>query len=310
MANVCIQMCESMYQIPSRALCFFIVMLQGAILDYFLISFKTVYWYGWIAADVAILFVFVVTFIISYRHLVLVRQSSTSHGHVQTGSLPLGYFAWFVYSVALVARVAIIFSDFAHFLKEENFFGPNILKVSISLASAVFLLLLMTHHDAKPGSRRKHQIEEFSGTVVFDIFDSVDMLDILFDPVDRADLPSGMCLAIISISCVNFILPIFPLMTLSNSHFGHRATPESLLILHKLLLIFVVNLPLLILRLLIWHVVEKDISIFIVKNLLVIVVLFYHLYENEVKKYVQSQSQEETDGEEIKMTDMGIPHQL
>lgn len=298
MANVCIQMCESMYQIPSRALCFLIILLQGSILDYYLISHKTVYWYGWIAADIAILFVFIVTFIISYRHLVLVRHLSNSQGSVQTGSLPLGYFAWFVYSVALVARVAIIFSDFAQDLIEDDFFGPNTLKVCISLACAVFLLLLMMHHDATPGTGRKHQIEEFSGTVVFDILDSIDMLDILFDKADRADLPSGMCLAIISISCINFILPIFPLMTLSNSHFGYKSAPESLLILHKLLLIFVVNLPLLIMRLLIWHVVQKDISIFIVKNFLVIVVLFYQLYENEVKKYTRSNCQDETDGGE------------
>jgi hypothetical protein len=80
MANVCIQMCESMYQIPSRALCFLIILLQGSILDYYLISHKTVYWYGWIAADIAILFVFIVTFIISYRHLVLVRHLSNSAG--------------------------------------------------------------------------------------------------------------------------------------------------------------------------------------------------------------------------------------
>jgi hypothetical protein len=51
-------------------------------------------------------------------------------------------------------------------------------------------------------------------------------------------------------------------------------------------------------RLLIWHVVQKDISIFIVKNLLVIVVLFYQLYENEVEKYTRSNCQDETDGGE------------
>ncbi|XP_052068353.1 transmembrane protein 121B-like [Mytilus californianus] len=305
MANVCIHMCESMYQIPSRVLCFLIIILQGGVLDYYLISHKTVYWYGWVAADVAILFVFIVAFIISYRHLLIVRQSSNSQAPVQAGNLPLGYFAWFVYSVALVARVAIIFSDFAQFLVETDFFGPNTLKITISLACAVFLLLLMMHHDAQPGTMRMHRIQEFSGTVVFDILDSVDMLDVLFDPKDRFDLPSGMCMAIISISCINFILPIFPLMTLSNSHFGYKNTSESLLILHKLLLIFVVNLPFLIMRLLIWHVVQKDVSIFIVKNLLVIIVNFYQLYENEVRKYNRSQSGDETDaGEEIKMAEI------
>lgn len=306
MSRVCIQVCESMYQIPTRVLCFFVVLLQGIILNYYLVSHKTVYWYGWIAADVAILFVFIVAFIISYRHLMLVRHSSNSEATVHTGSMPLGYFAWFVYSVALVARVAIIFNDFAQYLDEAKFFGPNTLKVTISLASGVFLLLLMMHHDAVPGSKRKHQIEEFSGTVVFDILDSVDMLDILFDPEDRHDLPSGMCLAIISISCINFILPIFPLMTLSNSHFGYKNTSESLLILHKLLLIFVVNLPLLILRLLIWHVVAKDISIFIVKNLLVIIVNFYQLYENEIRKIHQRQGGDDVDGEDIKMTGVNV----
>lgn len=292
MANVCIQMCESMYQLPSRICCFLLVLIQGGILDYYLVSHKNLYWYGWIGADVAIGFVLFVAFMISYRHLRYIRKSSTNNRPIQAGSLPLAYFAWFIYSLALAGRVGIIFNDFAWELKEENVFGPNTLKITISLAAIVFLLLLMSHHDAELNSERRHYIEEMTATVVFDILDSVDALDIMFEKEDIDDLPNGMGMCIITISCLNLILPVLPLCTLSRTHFGHHIQQDSIILLHKLSLVFVVNLPLLVFRLVLWHALSKEISIFPVKNVIVIFLVFQDLYERNRQKL---RARDETD---------------
>ena len=293
MANVCIQMCSSMYQIPMRILCTFLVLLQGAVLDYYLVTYKNKYWYSWIVADVALFFTFFMAFVISYRHLILAKESKEQKTRIQTGPLPLGYFAWLVYSSLLAARVAIIFKDIAFRLNEEDFFGPNTLKIAISSAAFIFLFLLLTHHNAETDSLRKVFINELTGTVVFDVLDSVDVLDVLFDHEAIEDFPVHLDTAIISVACINLILPTLPLATLSSTHFGHKKASREIIFLHKMLLVFLVNLPLLIIRLLLWHVLSKEISVFPIKNLIVIFLVFYDMYEKR-KEEIEREG-EETD---------------
>jgi len=284
MAEVLIQVCSSMYHIPIRIMCLFIVLIQGVVLDYYLVEHKNIIWYSWIVADIAIIFVFIVAFIISYRHLIVAKSACMENTPVQTGALPLGYFAWFVYTVLLASRVAIIFRDFAWKLKEEDFFGPNTLKITISMSAFVFLLLLLSHHDADIDSERKQKITEIAGTVVFDVLDSVDVLDIMFDKSAIDDFPVYMDTAIIIVACINLLLPTLPLMTLSQAHFGQKLVPKEIAMLHKMMIVFLVNMPLLTIRLILWHVLGKDISIFPVKNLIVIFLVFHDIYEKQREK--------------------------
>lgn len=300
MANVCIQMCSSMQQIPMRILCTVLVLLQGFVLDYYLVTYKNKYWYSWIVADVALFFTFFMAFVISYRHLLLANNSKEQKIRIQTGPLPLGYFAWLVYSSLLAARVAIIFKDIAYKLNEEDFFGPNTLKIAISSAAFVFLFLLLTHHNAETDSLRKILINELTGTVVFDVLDSVDVLDVLFNHKAIEDFPVHLDTAIIAVACINFILPTLPLATLSSTHFGHKKAPREIIFLHKMLLVFLVNLPLLIIRLLLWHVLSKEISVFPVKNLIVIFLVFYDMFEKR-----KEEIEREADGTD-EMDEAGI----
>ncbi|XP_045164167.2 uncharacterized protein LOC123528478 [Mercenaria mercenaria] len=303
MANVCLKMCNSMYQIPTRILCLVLLLLQGVVLDYYLVKHKNKYWASWIVADIAVIVVFVTAFIISYRHLQVAKDAVVKNTPVQTGALPLGYLAWFVYSGFLATRVAIIFKDFAFQLKEEDFFGPNTLKINISLAAFVFMLLLLCHHDAEVDSERKHVIVELTGTVVFDVLDSVDVLDILFDKEAIEDFTAHMDTAIIVIACINLVLPTLPLMTLSRMHYGHRRAPREISMLHKLLLVFLVNLPLLIIRLLLWHLLSKDISIFPMKNVVVIFLVFHDLYEKR-REELDREEMMEVDGEATELNEV------
>ncbi|XP_052782136.1 uncharacterized protein LOC128218504 [Mya arenaria] len=297
MADVCIRMCDSMHHIPLRILCVIIALLQGSVLNYYLVKHKNVSWYAWIVADIAILLLFVTAFIISYKHLKLASKSSQPKAPIQTGSLPLAYIVWLVYSVILAARVAIIFRDFAWQLDEEDFFGPNTLKINISMAAFVFLLLLLSHHDAGIDSERKHAILEITGTVVFDILDSIDVLDIMFEKSAVDNFPAHLDTAILIIACVNLVLPTLPLMTLSKAHFGHRFIPREITILHKIMIVFFVNLPLLAIRLVLWHLLSLDISIFPVKNLIVIFLVFHYLYEKR-REDLKRQEADNTDGVE------------
>ncbi|XP_071083390.1 transmembrane protein 121B-like [Haliotis cracherodii] len=289
--------CDACYLIPTRVLCIGLVILQGAIIDYYLVQHNNSYWFAWIAADVALIFIFIMAFLFSYRHLQLVKSTSNEQAPVRAGSLPLGFFAWFVYSIILAVRVGIIFKNFAWKLKEEDFFGPNTLKIAVALSALVFVLLLLSHHDAPPKSERQKHIDILTQTVVFDILDSVDVLDVFFEKenVDALKILPGLDWGIICIACANLIIPTLPLMALSRIHFGYKFLPETLETLHKMLLLLVINTPLFTLRLILWHRLDQDVSTFIMKNFLVIGLVIYDFY-NKGRFRRMHGGTDETDG--------------
>jgi hypothetical protein len=188
--------------------------------------------------------------------------------------------SWFIYTVIVASKAGIIFIDFADDLDENNFFGPNTLKTALALAGVVFLLHLSSLHDAKPGSERRAYIDELAGTVIFDIMDCVDSMEPLFIKEDREAFPPGLVEAIVAIACLNFVIPTIPLLTLSHSKFGHAMLPRRLVMMHKILLAYIINLPLLTMRMILWHGLNHGVSIFSLKNVIVIGVITYDFYEH------------------------------
>ena len=66
--------CESVYLVPTRLATAMLALLQGSILDCYLTHYNSAYWFAWIAGDVAVLMMFVVAFIISYRQMAQVMR--------------------------------------------------------------------------------------------------------------------------------------------------------------------------------------------------------------------------------------------
>ncbi|XP_046544494.1 uncharacterized protein LOC124254691 [Haliotis rubra] len=225
--------CGALNGIPARILCILLLLTQGGILDYFLAKHQT---WAWIAFDLVNVGLFIASFVISRRHLALQKA-----GDEKTKAFTLGWLAWLVYSVSLVARMAIAFNKFSFKLSEDTFFGPNTLKTSLACASCVFVLLLTSHHDAPAASERRRYIEELTGTVVFDVLGTRDMF-----------LP-GLQEAVLVVAGLNLIIPTVPLITLNLTKFGYKKMPKRLVALHKLLVVLVVNVPNLIVRLVLWH---------------------------------------------------------
>ncbi|OWF39942.1 uncharacterized protein LOC110464397 [Mizuhopecten yessoensis] len=291
MAGLCIKCCRSVKHLPTRLICVLIILLQAAGLDYYLVTYKNLNWAGWAAADIVILLLLLITFYFGYRFH---RQQKASGGEDEEDielHTRAGVVTWFVYAAVLCFKVSYAFKDFSHKLDESDFFGPNTLKTTIALAGIVFLILLTTLHDAKPGSSRRKYIDELTGTVIFDILDCVDSMEILFDEEARRSILPSLDDTIIGIACINFLLPTIPLITLSRTNFGHKKLSQKMVILHKVLLAFVVNLPLLITRMVIWHGMSHGISIFSLKNIIVIGIVSYDLYETH-----ESEGDEPTQG--------------
>ncbi|XP_062586764.1 uncharacterized protein LOC134248375 [Saccostrea cucullata] len=137
------------------------------------------------------------------------------------------------------------------------------------------LLHISSLHDAKPGSDRRTYIEELSGTVMFEILDCVDNMVPLFIKEDREAFLTGLVEA-----CLNFVLPTVPLLTLLHSKFEHAKLPQSLIMIYKIILAYIVNLPLLVMRMILWHGLDHGVSIFSLKNVIVIAMISYDFYEH------------------------------
>ncbi|KAK3583759.1 hypothetical protein CHS0354_022795 [Potamilus streckersoni] len=290
--------CKYIRHLPLRLLCIVILLLQDAIINVYLISYYGVYCLGWLASDIGIIILFTATFVKSYLYLKKEGTKKLVDYPSHASHLPLSVISWALYAVVLSSKYAVLLKYIAIELNELDFFGPNTLKTTTSLAGVVFLLLLSSQHDAKSGSDRRRYIDELTWTVAFDILDGVDSTEILFIKEGRDLFFPGMDYIIITFCCVNFLIPTIPLISLSRTKFGEEKVPHRLVLIHKLFLAYLVNLPLLITRMIIWHGSSRVVSIFSLKNIIIISMISYDVYEH-------FQDKEETSVNSLDGVDVG-----
>ena len=289
---------------PTRALCIVLTLLQAASLNWYLMEHLSYNWAAMYAADAVVIAMFIISFIMS---------TTVMHSEKKTENLsfsdsrhqPMTYVAWFVYAAVLDIKVGVIFSEFSTDLDEVYFFGPNTCKTTLALAGLIFITFLNTQHNAM-GNNRKALILTLTATVLVDVLDGVDNIDPLFDKDVRDTFPPGLDNAMIAICCINFLLPTIPLVTLSVTRFGLHPLPEKLETLHKLLLAYLVNLPLFITRMITWHGLSQGISIFSLKNIIVMGVVTFEVLE---KWYVEEEKErEEEEFNKIERGNKAIEH--
>ena len=247
----------------------------GAVLNYYMAVHKSVWYWLWSIADVAILVAFTIAFLKSFHFLKKTEQEQDREAKLERkkqvitkAELPLGWIAWLVYSILLASRMAILFQDVVQRLDEKDFFGPNTLKLTLASSAFIFLLLIATHHDAPYGSSRQSFISSVSRGSTMDILDTVAILDILFITESHIFLTFEMHKTIIAIAFINLILPTVPLLVLNQTRFGKDDMTTTLKISHTLVYMLFINVPLFIIRLILWNVRNQNISVFLIKNVL------------------------------------------
>lgn len=200
-------------------------------------------------------------------------DKSSSLTESKAGSLPLVYIVWFFYSALLTAKVVLLFKlDVAQSLDVNSAFGPQLLKVIIASSAVVFLLLVETHNNAEPHSDEQSYIYFLITSTVFEIFDSVTFLGILFPMQTKVVLTYDLENAVLVLACINFILPTMTLYKLSLSEFGCRQRPLGLQLLYKGLHLCLVNIPYFVIRVYLWTLYDHDVTLFLLKNILAVVI--------------------------------------
>ena len=261
-------------RLAARVFAIGLLILQGAILDYYLIAEESSSWFAWIVTDAIVLFTWVFTMWISQRNRRKFGKSSESMDEIK-----FAYLAWIVYAAHLVPQVATLFKRKASLLEEKrHIFGPNMLKMNLCLTPMLFLFLIYAHHDAKSHSRRKYYLEKMTAAVTLDLFDSVEMLEYLFD---KDKITVELENAILAFSCMNIFLPTFALFELKYNKFHESGeiSPISFKFIYICSFMFFVNVPFLVLRLILWHGHQLDVSVLLAKNALAIVMGIIEIME-------------------------------
>ena len=250
-----------------------LLILQGVILDYYLIFEEgSSASFAWIGTDAVVLASWVFTMWMSHR------KSQSATAKAKKDELKFAYLAWIVYAIHLVPQVATLFKLKASLLEERFIFGPNMLKMNLCLTPMLFLFLIYAHHDAKSHSRRKYYLEKMTAAVTLDLFDSVEMLEYLFE---KDEITVELENAILAFSCMNIFLPTFALFELKYNKFHESGeiSPISFKFIYICSFMFFVNVPFLVLRLILWHAYHLDISVLLAKNALGIVMGIIEIME-------------------------------
>ncbi|CAB4000256.1 Hypothetical predicted protein [Paramuricea clavata] len=177
------------------------------------------------------------------------------------------WITWGAYIVAYVATVAMIFATFAHDVTKSDILGINTLVGTLCLTPVLLILLLQL--TISPSYQKS--VLRTSIFAVLNLFDGIKMLEI-FLAQNEADFDLNMAteISILVFACICFILSPFGLVRNKFMADGtvkaRKETSASLVQLE----IFLINLPFLVLRAIIWR--KYEAAIFMVKNILALVI--------------------------------------
>ena len=165
-------------QVFPRILALIFLIVQGAVLDvHFITEMKTPWRFTWITTDVIVLSTWMYTMWMSTE-----RKSRSVKTAVTEDGTKFAYIAWIVYALHLVPQVATLFRLVTPVYNDKKeVFGPNVIKMNLCLTPMLFLFLIYAHQGARSHSRRKYYLDKITSAVTLDLFDSVEMLQYLFE---------------------------------------------------------------------------------------------------------------------------------
>uniref|UniRef100_A0A1B6MAP9 Uncharacterized protein n=1 Tax=Graphocephala atropunctata TaxID=36148 RepID=A0A1B6MAP9_9HEMI len=273
-----------------------IVGLQGGILNYYLIKYynESIGPYFYFLADFLTMIVFVGTLTTSYNYLTkkqaiddklrkkanfftparLIQEVEINlpWSHHRLGVMPFSYISWLVYVIVMLSKVVLIFESpgLIEHLSEKDKFGPNVLKLTIALASLVFLSLVEGHNWSKRGSARYSFVTSACAKNGMEMFDAVAFLAMQMEGKVKE---SGYKDAILALSSFTFFIPALSLFKLSLLDFASEKACLQVTVLQNVLRLTMVDLPFLAVRIFLWVYYRENASLFLMKNVFNIIII-------------------------------------
>ena len=180
---------------------------------------------------------------------------------------------WLFYVVGLVIFIGVIFGGpkpIEDKLDKGTFFGPNILKMTLCLSPVLLLLLLSTGTDSM---RYREEIWMVSLRIALDLFDGVEMLEIILEENELCHgVPKEFEKGIIAVVCIGFLLSPLQLLEIKSKFFDDCTSA-----MRTTIQIICVNGVFLGLRLTLFVKYGKEASIFIAKNGIIIILGLFEI---------------------------------
>lgn len=159
-------------------------------------------------------------------------------------------------------------------LDSQEFFGPNILKMTLCLSPLLLLLLLSTGTDSMS---YRQLVWMLSLRIALDLFDGVEMLEVLLEENQLSHkVPRQFEKVIIAFVCISFLLSPLQLIEVK-LRYGRWKSRKCTSALRKTFQILAVNGVFLGLRLVLSFRYGKDASIFISKNGIIILLSLFEI---------------------------------
>lgn len=183
------------------------------------------------------------------------------------------FYVW----IGLVPMIGTIFGGedpIENKLDSQEFFGPNILKMTLCLSPLLLLLLLSTGTDSMS---YRQLVWMLSLRIALDLFDGVEMLEVILEENQLSHkVPRQFEKVIIAFVCISFLLSPLQLIEVK-LRYGRWKSRKCTSALRKTFQILAVNGVFLGLRLVLSFRYGKDASIFISKNGIIILLSLFEI---------------------------------
>ena len=191
-------------------------------------------------------------------------------------------FVWVVYIYcALFPNVVVIFGFVVDDVDNDEFLGPNVLKMVLCITPLLLLLLLTTadFKDNDDDEARWQIVSHLSVSMAIDLLDAVEMLDIVLDQQEHDyGISKGFGIATIVVACSSLLLSPLQMAEIKFEDGKPVKARYKVALIRITVEMIAVNLVSLILRLAVFFKYGKDESIFIAKNGIGIILSCLEIY--------------------------------
>ncbi|KAI7791705.1 transmembrane protein 121B [Triplophysa rosa] len=245
-----------------KILCFLVLLLQGGMLDFYLIVFTDLYWCSWIATDLVVISGWGIFFMKNAR-----SKRERACGFHQKGSIfgcnlgefTFAYLAWLIYVIASTPKVVLVLeTSILDLIALKVPFGITGFKITVLLCAPLLYCLINAIIEDPNGATRFHSQGCFLGTCI-DILDSFTLVEMLL----KNEIPDVyLKYTVISVYFIALGVPVVWLYELTASEMNCRW------IWARFFTGLLVNAPLLVVRCFIVFVYKTPVSVFMFKNVL------------------------------------------
>lgn len=239
-----------------KALCFALLALQGAVLDFYLIAFTDLSWCSWIATDLVVLSGWAIFFIKNARS----KRERACGFHQKSaglGEFTYAYLAWLIYVIACTPKVVLVVeTSILELLTLKLPCGVAGFKGAVLLSAPLLFCLCGAVTEDSGGATRHRAHASFLSTCL-DLLDSFTLMELLLQ--NELALPPLRY----AVMCAFFLALFAPVIWL------HELTASELTcrsLCARFCTGLLVNAPLLVVRCVQVHAHGAPVSVFLFKN--------------------------------------------